>query len=109
MYQLANHADELGVRADRGGAHQIEADLFRRLPRLGVEVVEHLHVVGDEADGRDDDIPHALLLQRAQVVADVGFEPGLRGRPAAALEDESPARGARALGDEAAGLQQLRS
>ena len=90
--QLTDHRDEGGVRADGRGANQVEAEVSRGLPRLGVEVVEHLHVVGDEADRRDYHVSRALRLQSPQVVEDVGFEPRLRGRPRTALEGEAPAR-----------------
>src|SRR5205085_7516583 len=105
--QLADHAYELRVRADGRRADHVEADLFGETARLGVEVVEHLHVVGDEADGGDDNVRRARLFQPAQVFADVRAEPGLRRRPGAALEDETPTGVGRAFGDEAAGLKQL--
>ena len=78
--QLADHFDEVRVRADRRGADHVEAKLGGELLRLRVEIVFHLHVIGDEADGRDDHVLDAPRSQLAQVIADVRFEPRLRGR-----------------------------
>ena len=41
---------------------------------LDVEVVEHLHVIADEADGGDDHVAHSVARERSQGVADVGLE-----------------------------------
>ena len=52
-HQVDDHGPELGVVPGRGRAGQRQAQLRRRLRRLGVEVVPDLHVVGHEPD-RDD-------------------------------------------------------
>ncbi len=53
-----------------------------------VEVVDDLHVVGDEADRHDDHGGHMLRGEGLDVRADVGFEPRLSRRTAAALVHE---------------------
>ena len=57
---------------------------------LVIQVVHYFHVIAEEAERGDDDIAHAVFGQRAKVVEDVGFEPGLSGGTAAALPDEIP-------------------
>ena len=57
--------------------------------RFDVEIPEHFHVIGQEADRHDDHVARrAVGVQSAQRVADVGLEPGLSRRPAAALIGE---------------------
>ena len=72
------------------GAHEPEAERGRPLARLHVEVVDDLHVVGDEADRRHDDVGHPLRPERVQVVEHVGLEPRLSRGSAPALVDERP-------------------
>ena len=53
-----------------------QGKFFAQLPGLNVEVVEHFHVIGDEADGRDYDCAcEILLLDFTQMVEDIWFEP----------------------------------
>src|ERR1041384_7992523 len=54
--QFADHFDERRVCADRRRADHVETELCGELARLRIEIIDHLHVIGDEADGRDDDI-----------------------------------------------------
>ena len=95
------------MRADGCGADHVESEFVGYLACFCVEVVDDFHVVGDEADGRDDNVIGALRFQLAQVVADVRLKPALRRRPRTALEDETPTLVPRAFGDEAARLKQL--
>ena len=44
----------------------VEPELPRELDRLDVEVVEDLDVVGDEPDGRDDDVAHAARVRASR-------------------------------------------
>lgn len=53
--QVDQTLDEQVVGARRRDPHERHADLLRGLGRLGVEVVDDLHVVGDEPDRCDDD------------------------------------------------------
>ena len=78
---------DASTRSRRGRA---EGRARPRVARLDVEVVEHLHMVGDEADRRDDDVARRRGAAARQVVDDVGLEPRHVRRPAAALVDELP-------------------
>src|SRR5262245_21125705 len=74
-HQVGQHANERGVVIHRGGAGQCDAQSFRDLTRLDIEIVEHLGMVTDKADRGDDDIGFALRRQVANDSADIGFEP----------------------------------
>ncbi len=88
--QLPDHGDEARVESDGRGPLDDQAELIGPGFGLGVEVVHHLHVVGDEADRSNDHGWGADLVLGVEMIKNVGFEPGnLRGA-AAALEDERP-------------------
>ena len=70
------------------GADRPDAEAFGGGHRLGVEVVDDLHVVGDEADGHEHHLGHAVAGQLLEVVVDVGLEPRRRRRPRARAVDE---------------------
>lgn len=88
--QLADRGGEARVGA-HGGRPAYGQAQFGCLGRgLRVEVVEDLHVVGDEADGCHDDRGDAGRVALLQVVADVGLQPrDVRGA-GAGLVDELP-------------------
>ena len=69
------HRHEPRVDPRRGRADARQAELLRGRQRLGVEVVDDLHVVGDEADRHDHHAGGVLPRQIMQVVVDVGLEP----------------------------------
>ena len=75
--EVRQHGDEGRVVVGRRRAVKGEPERLRELPRLDVEVVQHLHVIADEADGSDDHVPDVLSREQAQHVADVGLEPRL--------------------------------
>ena len=81
------------MRADGAGADEIHAQRLGSLFCFRVEVVQHFHMIGDESDRDDDDVFGTLRGQLAKMIVDVGFEPGLRWRAAAALIDELPGSG----------------
>ncbi len=83
-----------------------QPELLRELDCLDVEIPADLEMVRDEPDGADEHRLDALLVQRAQVIEDVGAEPRLAGRRLA-LERERPVLGAGGLGDEPRRLEQL--
>lgn len=88
--EVADRGGEARVGADRGRAAHRQAQLRRLGLGLRVEVVEDLHVVGDEADGSDHDRRGTGRLPLLEVVADVGLEPrDVRGA-GARLVDELP-------------------
>ena len=79
-----------GVRGDRFGALVSNPQLSSSFLRLGVEVVDDLHVVADEADRNDDytawlsasrglvSFPRTLAVrgnQFAEEIVDVGLQP----------------------------------
>src|SRR5256885_12156875 len=72
----------------------VEPDPARlgRRARLDVEVVEHLDVIADEADGHDDHVALAVAGEAPDHLADVRLEPRLTRAPAPALVGEAPAR-----------------
>jgi hypothetical protein len=73
-----------------------------------IEVPADLEVVGDEADGTDEDAADAAFVQAGEMVDDVGPEPRLAGRRFA-LEREAPVVLGKtgALGDQSRCLEQL--
>ncbi len=77
-----------GVGADGRDADVGQTQLVGRRLRLGVEVVDDLHVVADEPDGRRDDGADPGGRELAHAVVDVGLEPRLGRRPRARAEDE---------------------
>jgi hypothetical protein len=83
--------DERRVRVHGARAREAEAERGGRPPRLDVEVVEHLDVVADEADRRDDDLARAVRRERAERVVHVGLEPRIARVAAPALVRELPA------------------
>ena len=91
---LFEHIDQGGHkgRIRRDGVGTLVGDPQARsgLLRLGVEVVNDLHVVADEADGDDDSAGQRVRVGRdlLEEIVDIGFEPaGLRGsRPGAIHE-----------------------
>jgi hypothetical protein len=44
----------MGARSS--GAYEVQAEIRGDLPGFGVEVVENLHVIGNKADRRHDDV-----------------------------------------------------
>ena len=89
--QLANHPHETRVIPDGLGTDHVQAKLVAEAPCFGVEVEENFQVIGDEADGRDNDIRHiSRFVQLLQRVANIRLQPWLRGRPAATLVNELP-------------------
>ena len=71
-----------------------EADLVGRRPRFDIQIVQHLDVIGEEADRHQDRRLEAVRARLAQVVVHVGLEPRILGPAAAALVDEGPVVGA---------------
>ena len=71
--QVTNHANEGRISADRGRSHHLNSQLTAEVSRLGVEVVQHLHVIGDKADRCDHQMAAAAGMELADRVADVGL------------------------------------
>src|SRR5579864_7057718 len=69
--QIGDHADDGGVCAHRSGADHAHSEFVTNCAGFDVEVVDHLHVIGEKTDGGDDGIGANLV----QVIADIRFEP----------------------------------
>ncbi len=92
--QLGEHGDEPGMGAHGGRTDHGQAEGIAGLPGLFIEVEQDLHVVGEEPDRVNDDRAGPSAVKVAEMVEDIGFEPGV-GRPAApALVNQGPALGA---------------
>ena len=84
-------SNEARIGADGRGAGDRQAESGRPFGGLGVQVVDDLHVVADEADRHEHHAGGAFPGEPFEMVADIGLEPRLPGRAAAALEHELPA------------------
>ena len=81
---------EARVGGDRVGAFVGNPQASGGFLRLGVEVVDDLHVVADEPDGDDDGAGQRRCVGRdlLEEVVDIGFEPaGLRGPGPRAIDE----------------------
>ena len=78
-HELAHHRHEAVVDPGGGGTDRLDAEPLGRGEGLGVEVVDDLHVVGDEADRHQHDLADAVGRELLEVVVDVRFEPRRRG------------------------------
>ena len=78
------------MSAHRGAANHWQLNLLAEIPGFRIEIIEHFHVVGKKTDGSNHDRRGKLLLLGCfQAIENVGPEPGLRRRPAAALVGET--------------------
>ena len=91
--QLADHTHKTRMIGHHVGSDHVDAQLVAESCDLHVEVVDDFQVLRQETDRRDDDVLDALGSQVADAIVDVGFEPRLRRRPAAALENQVPRDG----------------
>ena len=78
------------MRAGRRHADEAQPQLLRRRLGLGVEVVDDLHVVGDEPDGHHHHRRHTVGGELLEVVVDVGLEPRGARRAGPRAVDELP-------------------
>ena len=81
-----DHLDHRGVIFHRSCARHSNPQLIRYCAGDNIEIVDDFHVVRKKAYGRDDHV--AAIF--AQVIANIGTEPWLRRRTAAALEYQIP-------------------
>lgn len=105
--QLHNHLQHPGIIAGGGGADVPQTDFRGVLPGLQVQIVEHLHMIGHKAEGRDHDGGDPVRLQGVEVIADVRIQPGHLGRSAAALIDQIPGGDFQPLGHQPRRLPEL--
>ena len=78
--------------AHRAGTDQVQTQLIGQFLRLGVQIVKDFHVIGKKTDRRHHHVVHSGCVGLPQAIADVGLEPRLAGRPAAALIGQVPLR-----------------
>ncbi len=60
--QVDGQVHETRIIAGRGDAQHADAERVRGRSSDGVEVVDHLHVVGDEAERHDDHRGHPVVV-----------------------------------------------
>ena len=82
---FADHPDKSRVIIGTTCAPHGDAVIFSDFLGLDVEVIEHLYMIANKADGRDDDFFAACGGQLSNGIADVGFEPRIGGLATAAL------------------------
>ena len=88
------------MRADCFRTYHAEPEFVAQLAGFCIEIEQDLHVVGNKTDRHDDDVGELVAFTSdLQIVAHVGFQPRLRGWPAAALVDQNAIESAEALGD----------
>ncbi|MNT76819.1 hypothetical protein D3C72_2158690 [compost metagenome] len=73
--QVHQAGHESRMRARRGNAGGLDAQVLARFQGLGVEVPGNFHVVADKAEGNDDHAAHAFGGDFLEVVVDVRFKP----------------------------------
>lgn len=86
--EVGQEGDEVRIGADRRCTQHPDADRLRPLARLGVEVIDDLQVIADEADGSDGDGADAVRGEGLEAIADVRLEPGLGRGPRAGAEGQ---------------------
>ena len=87
---IRHHSHEGRVIVRAAGTDQFDPQAVGDGFCFDVQVIEHLDMVADKADGRDDD---SLIAVRGQVtdrLPDIRFEPGIARAAAAALISERP-------------------
>ena len=92
IYYIGHHSHEGRVIVWAAGPDQFDPQAVGDVFCFDVQVIEHLDMVADKADGRDD---NSLIAVRGQVtdrLPDIRFEPGIARPAAAALISEGPAR-----------------
>ena len=109
MDQFSNHADVERVRTDGRRAGHVDAEFLTGFTSLLIQVEQDFHVIGQEADRSDDERFRPLVVQRPDVIDDIGLQPRIARPTAAALVDEAPAfrRQFHCGGNQTAGLVQL--
>jgi hypothetical protein len=109
LNEFADHGDELRMIAWGASAGHLDTEFIAEVFGSVIEVVEDFHVIGEEADGRDDDVLISGGVEFTDEVEDIGFEPRIFGTSASALKDEFPAIAGygESFGGESAGFGEL--
>src|SRR5580704_1846112 len=103
--QLAYHQQELGVNADGCSANHVQAPLFSDGSGLRIQVVKHLHMIGNESDRYDYD--RSARFQFTQNITDVGLEPRLAWRTTVTLIHQLPVSRSQTFRNQPAGFVEL--
>src|SRR5699024_3693380 len=99
---------ELVARSRSGAAGHPDPEVGDLVHEFGVQIPDHLDVIGDEADRADHHVGHTLLgVERAYVVHDVWLEPRHVRRPGAGLPHEIVVGDAGLPGDQTGRLGDL--
>ena len=76
--------------ADCLGSNHLHTEFFAKQPSFLVEVIHHLHVIGQESDRVNHDAVDPTLPQVFEMIEDIRLEPRIARPPAPALVDERP-------------------
>ena len=91
LQEHSKHPHEAWMGADGPASNHLDAKLFAKGLRLHVQVVENFEVIGQKADGVDQDASGISPLQDSHVFEDIGAKPRVFRTAAPALEHGSPA------------------
>src|SRR5262245_31059314 len=109
FHELANHADEPRVSANGGGTDHIQAELLSSQAGFFVQIVQHFHVIRDEADRNDDDVLGAARGRNlCEGSSDIRLQPRLARGATSALIDDAPVASANAGNNEPGSFAKLR-
>jgi hypothetical protein len=95
------------MRASSGGAHHPDTELLRERLRLMIQIIENLQMVRNESERNYHYVFDSFAVKLAQVIENVGFEPGLRRWAAAALIHQVPSGESSTFRHQARGFAQL--
>ena len=95
-----NGSDKEGMGADRTCPRAAHAQFARKVSSFRIQVIQDFQMIREEADRHHADLRRAGPAQLPETVADIGFEPGLRRWPTAALEDQFPIEAPDILADQ---------
>ena len=92
VYYIRHHSHEGRVIVRAAGTDQFDPQAVGDVFCFDVQVIEHLDMVADKADGRDDNSFIAVCGQVTDRLPDIRFEPGIARPAAVALISERPTR-----------------
>src|SRR5919107_2622880 len=87
---VRDHSNEGHLIVGTTSAVELDAGLCCCFVRFEIEVVKNFDMVGNKADGSDDDLGNALHREIAYDAVDIGLEPGIARFTAAALIGDGP-------------------
>src|SRR6476620_4925480 len=106
--------DDIDHHADKGGmiigtAHPVKshAASLSEVLRLDIEIIQDFHMIGDKADGRNDDRGMPFVSKSLDLSPDLGFKPRIAGPPAPTLVCKRTLRQAETVRDQSCGFFKL--